>query len=262
MSPEGKKVPLAADRAFKQTKQRENQVGGTLVSDDLPGGERQADDTEFRGSLLDRMVICAIGDRPEVVHEARIVAFQMLGILQDIELTPLDPDFLLRVVEVAALGRHLAGTRRDDPIRQASDQLLELIQRFGDAALEDRFDKANTSYRAWKIGIIGKPASASSMRVFLSGVRAVLWARARKYPKERMTWEQMSQRLADGGTQSRQYEIILHGEQEFSKLIRLLSDIEKNREGSSKTDIEAVWLELQSTLLSIMGHLQPRDQSA
>jgi hypothetical protein len=145
-----------------------------------------------------------------------------------------------------------ASLEKLDSVYQKIDELRALIRKLGSGGLDERFDRARASYESCRIGTTDRIAAASNMRTLLHGVEGELYERARKQPKEDMTWQRMSRRLAP---ESPQYETVLLSEQTFSKLLSTLSDVLKDREGETKANLEAVWLEMQSFLIAVIGSI-------
>lgn len=97
-----------------------------------------------------------------------------------------------------------------------------------------------------------RTAAAMEIRTLLDGVKGELWERAKKWPKENMTWDIMADRLAVNDLTGHSKELMTQGKIR-SSLIHRLSDIGKDREGGSATNLDYIWTEVLDHLYAILG---------
>lgn len=136
-------------------------------------------------------------------------------------------------------------------------EIRELLAKLGNPGTLDRFDAALRSLYAYKRGTANRASPAIDMRTLIDGAKGDLYERARMHPKEGISWQTMSARLALGGEASEQYTQLLAIENTHSSLVSRLSDIAKDREAGSATSIDNVWAELQDYLVSLLRLLSP-----
>ena len=147
-------------------------------------------------------------------------------------------------------------TSRYQDIQRKHERLKEvcdLIDKFGNPNLIQRFKRAENSYVAAKSRAGERTVAASEMRTLLEGIKGELFEKARHWQKENMTWKTMSERLSKGeinGTE--QIELIEH-ETINNRLIKDLSTILKNREGDNLKNLDDIWTMLLDHLYVIFG---------
>lgn len=133
------------------------------------------------------------------------------------------------------------------------NQIRELIIRLSAAGSLDRFDRAHQAYMTYKSQTGSRSAAAMEMRTLLDGIKGDLFERARKWPKENMTWEYMSSRLAVRSERKAAEQELRKQGYVHSSLINRLSEVGKDREGGSLTNIDHIWTELLDHLYSVLG---------
>jgi len=85
-------------------------------------------------------------------------------------------------------------------IQQAQDRqslVKQMIEKLESPNTVERFDRAVNAYSMYKSGIGERTSAAMVIRTLLNGVQGTLFEKARKQPKENMTWGKMGSRLAD-----------------------------------------------------------------
>jgi hypothetical protein len=91
------------------------------------------------------------------------------------------------------------------------------------------------------------------MRNLLDGIRGDLFKLARKWPKENMTWQKMAERLAKGGSTGVECQELIRQERNRSSLISRLSDILKDRETGSLTNLDNVWTQVMDHIYTVLA---------
>ena len=140
-------------------------------------------------------------------------------------------------------------------IQESQGRLIEvrsLLDKFGSPNLLERYDRAYNAYMAYESNTGEKTAAANDMRNLLYGLRGELMERARNKPRENMTWEIMSQRLAIGGDGSQQCINLINQKETISSLNQRLSDVLKDRERGSITDLNTIWTELLDHIYTVL----------
>jgi hypothetical protein len=95
--------------------------------------------------------------------------------------------------------------------------------------------------------------AANSIRNTLDGLKGDLFKKARTTPKENMTWETMSQRLAKGADEAG---ILIREDAIRTLLINGLSEILKNREHGSTTNLDNLWTQTLDFIYSVLNLLK------
>jgi hypothetical protein len=142
-----------------------------------------------------------------------------------------------------------------DQIQEAQGREKEvrsLLKRFGSSNLLERYDRAFNAYMAYKGNTGEKTATGNEMRNLLLGLGGELYERARKWPKEDMTWKKMSPRLAIGGGSSHQHITLENQGKTRSALLERLAEVLKDREGGSVTDLNAIWTEILDHIYTVI----------
>lgn len=132
-------------------------------------------------------------------------------------------------------------------------QLRWLIERLGNPGTTSRLDRAANSYFCCHRGTAPRTAAAIEIRNLINGVKGDLFKRARNWPKENMTWPTMAQRLSKGPEKGPQFQELIDHEPIHSSLISRLSDIAKDREAGSFTNLDNVWAETLEHLYAVLG---------
>lgn len=120
-----------------------------------------------------------------------------------------------------------------------------------------RFDDALSAYLSAKAGTGKRETAALAMRNLLDGIQGDLFELARIRPKENMTWEEMAKRLAKNGPTGVESRGIIGQKQNRISLIGRLSDILKDREAGSLTNIENVWTQVIDHIYTVLGLVEP-----
>jgi len=132
-------------------------------------------------------------------------------------------------------------------------ELRLLLKRLSSKGSLERLENAIRSFDSYRSGTGSRTSAAADMRTLLDGVKGDLFELARLHPGENITWEIMASRLAIGGVTSPQYAELLDLEKVRSSLISRLSDIFKDREAGSVTNMDQIWLEFQEHLVAVLG---------
>ena len=128
-----------------------------------------------------------------------------------------------------------------------------LIEKLDNSSTLERFDKASNAYFAAKSGTGERTATASEMRTLLDGVQGDLFKKARRWPKENMPWDKMTERLTKGEPGGVEQKELVNQGKTRSKILSRLSDILKDREGSSSTNLNNLWTQLIDHLYVVLG---------
>lgn len=133
------------------------------------------------------------------------------------------------------------------------NEVRKLLERLANPNTLERFDTALSNYQAFGRGSIDKASVATSLRTLIDGVKGDLWGAARHQAKENMTWEVMASRLARGGPQGPQARELSQHQRRHAALVSRLSDVLKDREGGSLTNIDNIWSDVQGYLFTLLG---------
>jgi hypothetical protein len=124
------------------------------------------------------------------------------------------------------------------------EEVRSLVNKLGNLQTIERLHRAAQTYFGCKAGTRSRTDTGNEMRNLLCGIKGDLFALARKWPNENMTWEEMTSRLAKGGKGSDGFHIIIKQGELHSSLLNRLADVLKDREGGAITNIEYIWTEV------------------
>jgi hypothetical protein len=132
----------------------------------------------------------------------------------------------------------------------------QMVEKLGNPQTVNRFDKAVDAFSLYKTGVGDRTSTALQIRTLLDGVQGTLFEKARNHAKENMTWGKMGSRLARIQPNSEDYNQFIMQYDVRSRLYSRLSDIGKDREGGSVTNLEYIWPQVVDHLyvtLSLLG---------
>jgi len=112
-----------------------------------------------------------------------------------------------------------------------------------------KFDSAKTTYLRCSAGIVPEHNSALEMRTVLDAIKGELFERARSLPKEKMTWEKMSERLV---SDLNRRATLLKQKDIRRTLYDDLSNVLKQREVRS---IDILWMQTLDHLLVVLTEI-------
>lgn len=137
--------------------------------------------------------------------------------------------------------------------QQRPQQVRSLLERLKSENLLARFDAANQAYLAFRSGSEKRTSTANGIRNLLLGFKGELWNLARHFPKEDMTWDKMSSRLAINGGGGIEHVVLSAQTRIHSSLLDRLADVSKDREGGSITNLDSIWTETLDHLYTVLG---------
>jgi len=133
------------------------------------------------------------------------------------------------------------------------NDVFGLIQKLLGRNSIKRFNHAVKAFNAYKTNLTNRSSTANEIRNLIYGIRGDLYNKARKLEKENMTWEIMAERLAKGGINSVEYKEIINQNEELSKLINILSEILKDREGTMFYNLNIIWIQTLDHIYVILN---------
>lgn len=152
---------------------------------------------------------------------------------------------------------------RLDELRKIYDrpeEVRSLVAKLANEATLDRVENALSSYLAYQTSTGTRSAAAADIRTLLDGIKGDLFELARQHEGENMTWERMARRLVRGAIPGPEYDEMVRLKQKRSSLISRLSDVIKNREGGSLTNLDQLWMQTQDHIVSTLGLLELPEQ--
>lgn len=141
-------------------------------------------------------------------------------------------------------------------LQEAQDrpnQVKELIGKLENPDTLERFDTAYKAYMEARSNPSKRRGAAMEVRAMLDGVQGDLFAKARGWPKENMTWEKMSSRLTIGEQDGVAHKELIRQESVRSSLYKRLSNVGKGREGGAIANLEYIWTEVLAHLFTVLG---------
>lgn len=141
-------------------------------------------------------------------------------------------------------------------VQQRPQQVRALLGKLNSTNLLERFDSAHQACLAFRSGSEKRTAAANEVRNLLLGFKGELLNLARHFPKENMTWNTMSARLAINGGGGTEHIILIAQNSVHSSLLSRLADVLKDREGGSITNIDSIWSETLDHLFTVLGLIQ------
>lgn len=134
------------------------------------------------------------------------------------------------------------------------NEIRALLKKLPNKGALERYNRSESSYMQFKAGVGKKTAAAMEMRTFLDGLSGELVQMAKQSKTENTpTWEKMAKRLSKNGPSSIECQEVLRQETVRSSLVSRLSDIGKDREGSSVTNLNHIWTELQDHAFTVLS---------
>lgn len=132
-------------------------------------------------------------------------------------------------------------------------EIRKLLEKLPTEGTLERFNRAEKFYMQFKAGVGEKTSASMEMRTFADGLPGDLFQIARKWKKENMTWEKMAERISKGGKMGYEYQEMIRQKNVHSSLISRLSEIGKDREGGSLTNLDHVWTELLDHVFTLLN---------
>ncbi len=136
----------------------------------------------------------------------------------------------------------------------------ELLEKVKDNQILQRFDRAANAYLFVKSGTGARTAAAVEMRTLLDGLQGVLFEKARKIPKENMTWIEMAKRLSKGERDGIEQQNLMEPNENRISLISRLSSVLKDRDKQSIINLDNLWSQLLDHIFVVLGLIKlPED---
>jgi len=119
------------------------------------------------------------------------------------------------------------------------EEVRSFISKFNTPSLSTRFENCLESILQFHITTMEKRETpANFIRNLINGVKGQLFEIARKVLRENMTWVEMSKRLANSPISE---SVLVHQEIRFTKLLCHTTDVLKDRDLGSQTNIDDIW---------------------
>ena len=150
-------------------------------------------------------------------------------------------------------------TTRYDKIQhnqKRQDEVEALVARLGNAGTLDRFQRAKAAVIAVKSDVGERTSAGNEIRNLLHGVKGDLFGRARNWPKENMSWEEMTRRLVKGREGSAEFRQIIKQDTVHTSLLERLAEVLKDREGGSLTNLTYIWTQTLDHLYVVLSFIE------
>ena len=133
-------------------------------------------------------------------------------------------------------------------------EVQKLLEIFCDVGIVQRFEAAYRSVTRFQNGAQTKSSAAGDVRTFIDGLKGLLFARTKNWTEENNpSWKEIAERLCrDNKNLFYKQEIEKWGDR-HSVFIARLSDILKNREAGSETDLSILWTELLDRVYALLN---------
>jgi len=140
------------------------------------------------------------------------------------------------------------------------NEVRVLVEKLNSSQTLQRFDRALNAYYAVRSGTGQRTAAATDMRTLLDGLQGDLFAKARKWQKENMTWATMAERLSKGDSGQAEHQVLVNQETIRRRLISRLSDVLKDREGNSSINLDNLWTQILDHIYVVLGLINFGDE--
>jgi hypothetical protein len=114
------------------------------------------------------------------------------------------------------------------------------------------FENALNLYDSARGGVAELSAAALEMRNLIDGAQGVLFEKARKWPKENMTWDKMAERLCVHEFVA----TVVDESKVHANLVGELSNMLKHRTRSDARDLQRVWTVVVDHLYVILTSIK------
>ena len=136
--------------------------------------------------------------------------------------------------------------------RNQTETIRSIIRRMSCPGSLERFERALSFLSTVLAGSSELTAAAMEIRTLLDGIQGDLFALARQWPKENMTWDSMIKRLSGDYPDGPKYQTLYSQQQKRSALILKLSEIGKDRVSASPSDLEEIWVQVLEHLYIVL----------
>lgn len=123
-------------------------------------------------------------------------------------------------------------------------QVRALLERLGGGSTLARFDRASRIAASAGIGAAEPTAAAMEIRTFMDGLKGDLENLARQPREQKVSPQQIAERLAVGGPQGAEYEELLRQWDARSRLMTRLTNVGKDRVPGDGAAIRDTWAEV------------------
>lgn len=151
-----------------------------------------------------------------------------------------------------AYSEKFTGLYRNLQVAQDRPQeVRRLVERLRQSQTLARFDTAYKSYLEIKAGG-SRAGAAGNVRTLLDGIKGDLFEKARKSPKENMTWETMAGRLVAGASADEDRKQLVLKLINHQSLVNRLSEVLKDREAGSLTNLDDLWTQVLDHIFTVL----------
>lgn len=137
--------------------------------------------------------------------------------------------------------------------QQRPERVRELLVKLGNPQTLQRFDTATNAYIHAKADTVKRSEAALEMRNLLDGVKGDLFEKAREKERENMTWEIMAKKIVKPSPIGTELAELIRQGTVRSILYDRLSNVLKDREGSSQINLDNIWTELLDHIFTVLG---------
>ena len=134
------------------------------------------------------------------------------------------------------------------------NEVQDLMRAYCSAQTLQRFDDAKKAYFSSKSGIVTRRDVATAIRNTLDGIKGDLFEKVRTPIEQKATWPKIYQRLAKG---VKDREILTKNDAVRVLLYKNLTDVLKDREHGSATDLDNLWTQTLDFMYTVLNLLKP-----
>jgi hypothetical protein len=132
-------------------------------------------------------------------------------------------------------------------------KVQDLVTKLNNPNTAERFSKASKAYTLSKANINSLTEAGSEFRNLLYGIKGDLLNLARVSPNEKISWQEMANRLSKSGPNDEPLNELISQETYYKTLTDKLSQIAKDRQHTTIEQISQIWSEILDFIYTVLG---------
>ena len=142
--------------------------------------------------------------------------------------------------------------RRVDQVRELTTRLFPSLSR--------QLDEARKSFESARAGSVSAAAAALEIRTLIDRAQGELFNKAKKHPKENMTWDTMTARLCPHDRAPEQSATLTTQKKLRGQVIGRLSGVAKRRAEANVIELEHAWTQALDHLYVVFRAIEEADR--